>query len=186
MVELGLNERTLLEKFHLFDPHEKELSDAHFRRLITTTGKRKPLVKGTREIFAKAFSVSLRNFEAYLRTGDMKIITKPEAQITVKEKVGIWSEVESSVICKPFLALSDEQELKCFFRDIMTENEIRELNKRWRVANMLHQGMTVPQIMKKTGLEEIMIERVDKWLRHGCGGYQMLIDRLDSVRRATV
>ena len=56
--------------------------------------------------------------------------------MTDEEKNGIWKELEqkSPELIKVFLSIKNEEELKMFFRDIMSERDLRELAMRWEVA----------------------------------------------------
>lgn len=101
-----------------------------------------------------------------------------------EEKNGIWSEIEqkSPDLIKAFLSLKDESELKAFFRDLMSERDLREFAMRWEIAKMLDSGMSFTQIQEKWNGNEMVsantIAKINRWLKEGCGGYKMLIDRL--------
>lgn len=99
--------------------------------------------------------------------------------ISESEKNSIWSQLKSKNLLKAFLSLKTEDEAKAFFRDLMTEKEIGEFDMRWRVANMLDQGLPFTEIEKQTGVTPITITRINRWLKEGCGGYKMMIDRLN-------
>ena len=100
------------------------------------------------------------------------------------EKCNIWKEIEqkSPDLVKTFLSLKNEDELKAFFRDLMSERDLREFAMRWEVAKMLDAGMSFTQIQEKWGGEEMIssntIAKINRWLKEGCGGYKMLIDRM--------
>ena len=98
--------------------------------------------------------------------------------LTHEEKHAVWSKIKTPSVWKAFLALKNEEELKMFFRDLMTEKEINEFDMRWGIAKMLDSGMTFAQIEKETGISPITITRINKWLKDGTGGYKMMIDRL--------
>lgn len=98
--------------------------------------------------------------------------------ISPEEKTAVWSHIKQPDLYKAFLSLKNEDELKLFFRDLMTEREIMEFDMRWGIAKMLDAGMTFAQIESKTGISPITITRINKWLKDGCGGYRMMIDRL--------
>ena len=76
------------------------------------------------------------------------------------------------------LALSNVDEANNFLRDLMTEQEITELGKRWKAAQMLNQKNPYTKIVAETGLSSTTIARISKWLTNGTGGYQMMLDRL--------
>jgi TrpR-related protein YerC/YecD len=104
------------------------------------------------------------------------------SQLTNEEKNWIWSKVKYPDVWQAFLSLRNEEELRMFFRDIMTEKEIGEFDMRWGIAKMLDSGMTFAEIEAKTGISPITITRINKWLKEGCGGYKMMIDRLKEKR----
>ena len=94
-----------------------------------------------------------------------------------EEKNAIWSEISPDLI-QAFLSLKNEDELKAFFRDLMSERDLRELQMRWGIAKMLDDGMTFTQIEEKTGITPNTITRINRWFKEGCGGYKMMIDRM--------
>lgn len=98
--------------------------------------------------------------------------------ITQKEKIQIWDKLHSKDLLKAFLSLHNEEEMKAFFRDLMTEKEIAEFDMRWEVAKMLDEGKTFAEIEQTLGITAKPITRVNKWLKEGCGGYKMMIDRV--------
>ena len=101
-----------------------------------------------------------------------------------KEKNGIWKEIEekSPDLIAAFLSLKNENELKAFFRDLMSERDIREFAMRWEIAKMLDAGMSFTQIQEKWDGDERVsantITKINRWLKEGCGGYKTMIDRL--------
>jgi TrpR-related protein YerC/YecD len=100
---------------------------------------------------------------------------------TDDEKNSIWPEIEqkSPDLIKAFLALKDEAELKAFFRDLMSERDLREFAMRWEVAKMLDAGFSYTEIQEKIeGVSAPTIAKINRWLKEGCGGYKMMIDRL--------
>jgi len=83
-----------------------------------------------------------------------------------------------SSLAEAMLALHNVKEANNFMRDLMTEQEITELGKRWTAAQMLNQKIPYTKIVSKTGLSSTTIARISKWLTNGTGGYQMMLDRL--------
>jgi len=81
--------------------------------------------------------------------------------------------------------LENLDECRKFFRDLLTETEIREFAERWKVARMLWQGVPYTSIEEETGLSSRTIARVHKWLKRGKGGYTMMLRRLDISKRST-
>ncbi|OHA25645.1 MAG: hypothetical protein A3C79_01280 [Candidatus Taylorbacteria bacterium RIFCSPHIGHO2_02_FULL_45_28] len=94
------------------------------------------------------------------------------------EKNNIWSELKSSDLINAFLSLKNEDELKAFFRDIMSERDLRELDMRWEVAKKLDAGVPFLQIQEETGQSPVTITKINRWLTEGCGGYKMMIERM--------
>lgn len=97
-----------------------------------------------------------------------------------EEKNGIWDEIEqkSPELLDVFLALKNKDELKAFFRDLMSERDLREFAMRWEVAKMLDAGVTYEQISERTGATPNTIAKISSWLKEGCGGYKMMIERM--------
>jgi TrpR-related protein YerC/YecD len=79
------------------------------------------------------------------------------------------------------LRLETVEECHSFFRDLLTENEIREFAERWRVAGMLAEGIPYTTIESQTGLSSRTIARVHKWLKSGKGGYRMMLERMRKI-----
>jgi TrpR-related protein YerC/YecD len=78
--------------------------------------------------------------------------------------------------------LESLEECRKFFRDLLTETEIREFAERWKVARMLWQGIPYTTIEEETGLSSRTIARVHKWLKQGKGGYLMMLRRLPHTK----
>ena len=53
-----------------------------------------------------------------------------------KEKSEIWKEIEekSPDLLDVFMSFKNKDELKAFFRDLMSERDLREFAMRWEVA----------------------------------------------------
>ncbi len=75
------------------------------------------------------------------------------------------------------LRLESLDECRRFFRDLLTEYEIKEFVKRWKAARMLANGIPYTQIEAETGLSTRTIARVGRWLKRGKGGYAMMLKR---------
>ena len=83
-------------------------------------------------------------------------------------------------LLEAILALQNKDEAQIFLRDLLTEEEIKEFSSRFAVARMLSDKVSYKQIGKKTGMSSTTIARISKWLSRGMGGYQLLINRLNS------
>ncbi len=97
-----------------------------------------------------------------------------------QEKNNIWTEIKekSPDLLRVFLALKNEDEMKAFFRDIFSERDLREFAMRWEVAKRLDAGETYEQIQEITGAAMETISKISRWLKEGCGGYKMMIERM--------
>ncbi len=87
-----------------------------------------------------------------------------------------------SQLYKAILSLKNEDESRRFFRDLLTEPEIKEFASRWQVANMLENNINYDIITKKTGMSSTTIARISKWLNKGYGGYKLMIKRLNEEK----
>src|SRR5471030_1194840 len=83
-----------------------------------------------------------------------------------------------SELYKAVLSLKNESECQKFFRDLLTEAEIKEFANRWKVARMLEQKVQYEVIAKETGMSSTTIARISKWLNNGMGGYKLMLKRL--------
>ena len=80
-----------------------------------------------------------------------------------------------------FMALEDIEEFYKFFDDICTIAEVSEMSKRLKAAKMLKNGIVYNEISETTGLSTATISRVNKCLKYGSGGYNIVLDRLEKV-----
>ncbi len=105
--------------------------------------------------------------------------------ISDEEKNAIWAEIEqkSPDLIKAFLSLKNEEELKAFFRDMMSERDLREFAMRWEVAKKLDAGIPFTQISEESGESPVTITKINRWLKEGCGGYKMMIERMKGEQK---
>jgi TrpR-related protein YerC/YecD len=82
-----------------------------------------------------------------------------------------------SELYKTVLFLKSESECQKFFRDLLTEAEIKEFANRWKVARMLDEKAPYEIISKETGMSSTTIARISKWLTAGMGGYKLMLKR---------
>lgn len=88
----------------------------------------------------------------------------------------LWGS-DATDLLRSLLQLRSLPSAKRFIRDLMTEDEIRMIVARWRVARLLAAGRTYRQIEGETGLSSRTIARIGRWLREGEGGYRLLLRR---------
>ena len=78
---------------------------------------------------------------------------------------------------KAILTLDNLSEAKSFFRDLLTEGEIREFAERWKVAQMIANKVPYTTIIGATGLSSTTVARVARWVKKGTGGYRLILRR---------
>lgn len=88
-----------------------------------------------------------------------------------------WVNPKTDKLFKAVLKLENLDEARKFFRDLLTETEIKEFANRWEVARMLVRKVPYSEIEKKTGMSSTTIARISKWLKKGMGGYKLLIKK---------
>lgn len=84
---------------------------------------------------------------------------------------------DAKALYKAFLSLKNDDECKKFLRDLLTQVEIKEFINRWKVARMLDKKVQYTKIEKATGMSSTTIARINKWLKKGMGGYQLMLKR---------
>lgn len=66
-----------------------------------------------------------------------------------------------------------------FFEDLCTVNELKSISQRIVVAKMLRDKRVYSDIVEETGASTATISRVNRSLQYGCGGYDMIFDRMN-------
>lgn len=70
------------------------------------------------------------------------------------------------------------EEMAAFLRDLLTLEEIEEASRRFLVAKLLSEGKSVRDIAKEIGVSTTTVVRINYWLHHGMGGYEIALDKL--------
>lgn len=94
-----------------------------------------------------------------------------------------WDSKTTEELFDVICTLKNKREAKRFLRDLLTEQEIIELGKRWQAARMLSKGKPYSAIERETGLSSTTVARVSKWLNQGMGGYKLMIQRFSGNHR---
>ncbi len=89
-----------------------------------------------------------------------------------------WINKFSDNLFEAVLELKNLDESRRFFRDLLTEEEIKEFANRWQVAQMLSEKVPYVKIENRTGMSTTTIARISKWLSNGMDGYRLIIDRM--------
>jgi TrpR-related protein YerC/YecD len=88
-----------------------------------------------------------------------------------------WRTLELDALLEAVLRLRTLDEAAAFFRDLCTRHELEEFSHRWAVARLLDRGLPYREIAELTGASTATVTRINQWLRHGMGGYRLLLDR---------
>ncbi len=76
--------------------------------------------------------------------------------------------------------LRSREEVKSFFKDLLTLSEAVMISRRIQIAKMLLGGHTYSDIKKKLKVGGGTINQVERWLNNGFGGYKKIIKRCQS------
>jgi len=90
-----------------------------------------------------------------------------------------WDTKKNSQLVKAILMLKNNDEIKRFLRDLMTESEINEFANRLEAASLLSKDVQYNAIIESTGLSSTTIARIAKWLNGSLGGYRLILTRLN-------
>jgi len=77
------------------------------------------------------------------------------------------------------LSLESLKEAECFFRDLCTIDEIKEMADRLEIANLVSQKIPYRTIALKLKTSTTTVSRVATWLNNGMGGYRSVINKLN-------
>ena len=85
----------------------------------------------------------------------------------------------SEELYKAILTLRDVDECMRFFDDLCTVSELMAMEQRYHVAVCLNKGMIYNEILAETGASSATISRVNRSLRYGKDGYEIVFSRLN-------
>ncbi len=75
------------------------------------------------------------------------------------------------------LTLRSRDEAVRFLRDLCTLGELGALAHRWQVVRLLDEGRPYLEIAERVHTSTATVTRVAQWLRHGAGGYELVLRR---------
>jgi TrpR-related protein YerC/YecD len=75
------------------------------------------------------------------------------------------------------LSLQTQEEMMRFLRDLCTRPELEALAHRWHTARLVDRGVPYLEIAERVPTSTATVTRVAQWLRHGTGGYRLVLDR---------
>ena len=82
---------------------------------------------------------------------------------------------------RAILTLENAEDCYNFFTDLCTVAELKEMSKRIIAAKMLRENAVYTEIAEKTGLSTATISRVNRSLKYGKDGYEVVFDRLENA-----
>ncbi|HKJ17579.1 MAG TPA: YerC/YecD family TrpR-related protein [Xanthomonadales bacterium] len=85
-------------------------------------------------------------------------------------------------LSQALLTLQEADEVKRFLEDICTPAEIEAMVDRWRVVQLLDQGLSYREIRDMTEVSVTTIGRVARFMEMGSGGYRIALERLKEAR----
>ncbi len=80
------------------------------------------------------------------------------------------------------LHLKSVDECYAFFEDLCTVNELKSISQRIVVAKMLREKKVYSDIVDETGASTATVSRVNRSLQYGCGGYDLVFDRMNGEK----
>ena len=84
------------------------------------------------------------------------------------------------------LRLESVEECRCFFEDICTIKEIKDMAQRLDVAILLENKMNYQDISAKTKVSSATISRVNRCLTYENGGYKSAIDKIPAKDKENI
>src|SRR3954470_5767156 len=93
-----------------------------------------------------------------------------------------WRTRQMTELFRAIEVLETREEVERFFRDLCTLNELEAMAHRWEVARLVNRGLPYLDVAAKTRASTTTVTRVAHWLRHGEGGYRLVLDRLREPR----
>jgi TrpR-related protein YerC/YecD len=93
-----------------------------------------------------------------------------------------WLTDDVEELCTAVASLRTPQEASRFLRDLCTLSELEAMAHRWQVAKLLDEGLPYLEVSRRAHASTTTVTRVAHWLRHGEGGYRLLLDRLGKRR----
>lgn len=88
----------------------------------------------------------------------------------------------SDMLYEAILTLQNVDECRRFFDDLCSVSELRAMEQRFEVAQLLSEGMIYNDILERTGASSATISRVNRSLNYGANGYQSVLPRVKKLR----
>ncbi len=84
---------------------------------------------------------------------------------------------EKAALCDALVAMRGADEMRALLDDLCTPAELQALVDRWRVVQLLDEGLPYRRINELTGVSVTTIGRVARFLADGSGGYRTALER---------
>lgn len=96
---------------------------------------------------------------------------KPQHPAKIKEQPEQW-------LYQAIAAVNTAEEAQNFLNDLCTPAEIQAMADRWRVVDLVKQGIPYRQIYEMTGVSVTTVGRVARHMALGAGGYEQIYKRM--------
>jgi len=91
-----------------------------------------------------------------------------------------WRTPAVEQLADVLVAIDDREQMLAFLRDVCSFNELATLAQRLEVARLVDAGTPYAEVARQLGASTATVTRVAQWLRHGEGGYRVVLDRIGS------
>jgi len=81
-------------------------------------------------------------------------------------------------LMRAILELNSMEEVYAFMEDLCSITELKAMEQRFTVAEMLRRKTPYNVIVKETGASTTTISRVNRSLRYGSNGYETVMERM--------
>lgn len=86
-----------------------------------------------------------------------------------------------SNLYRAILELRTPEECYAFFSDLCTVAELKAMEQRFEIAQLLTQGMIYNDILEKTGASSATVSRVNRSINFGMDSYRQLFARMEET-----
>jgi TrpR-related protein YerC/YecD len=86
-------------------------------------------------------------------------------------------------LSEALLSMETAREAREFLEDLCTPAELEAMVDRWRVAQLLDQGLSYREIRELTSVSVTTIGRVARFIEQGTGGYRTALERIDRKQK---
>ena len=83
---------------------------------------------------------------------------------------------------RAILELQNVDECRRFFQDLCTVKELADMAQRIEAAQMLLEGKTYEQIVRRVEISTATISRINRCIQYGSGGYAKILGRCAQER----